>query len=199
MVQHKVEFVIIVEEVEGAPVPDTYALGMGLVYDGDTHVDHASIEVLQRGYSSPKHALGALRECLTFAPPDLSTYDEGLANLSGLLDRTRDLEEAMTSVGGRLNEAEERLDGMAGPAAPAASRLLPPRQGNAPAARAAAAPVPSIRQARPAVRTVVNAGHGAGGRVLGGAALPITGGVGRPGDMGPTGPGTAVDSDVEIE
>lgn len=194
----KIEIVLVAEESTAPePGPVTYALALGVSADGG-EVDYDSLRVLQRGYSTPKHALGALFECLSFAPPDLSTYDEGLANLSGLMDRTRDLEDAMTAVGGRLNEAEERLEGMAGPAAPATSRLLPPRAGSprVPAAGQPVAPVPSIRQAR---RTVVSAGHGAGGKVNGSAPLTITGGVGARGNLGPTGPGTDVDSDGEIE
>lgn len=174
----------------------THCLVLELV--SDLGAAHNVEVVLQRGYSSPAHALGALIECLSFAPPDLSSYDEGLANLSGLMDRTRDLEEAITAVGSRLNDAEEKLEGMAVPAAPVISRLLPPRAGAPAQPRAAVAPVPSIRQ-QPPRRTVINAGHGAGGKVNGSPALAITGGVGARGDLGPTGPGSGVDSDVEVE
>lgn len=193
----RIELIIIAEEStrpEGGP--PTYAIGMGIVPANGGLVDYDTIRILQRGYASPKHALAALLECLTFSPPDLSTYDEGLAYLSGLLDRTGDLESAITSVGGRLNDVEEKVEAMAGPV-PAGRQLLPPRVAPAGQPTAPAQPQnanPQIR--RPAGRTMISAGHGAGGRVNGSPPMAITGGVGRRGDLGPTGAGA--DDEGEI-
>lgn len=199
----KIELVILPEAGPTPEAPQTFALGLTLAHpEGAITPSHTVL--LQRGFSTAAHCLSALVECLTFAPPDMTAIEEGLTAISGLLDRVRDIEEAITLIGGRLNTAEEMLEQMAVPAGQQGNRLLPPRPGATAAAVAAsrqpakaAVPQPSIRRAPQ--QTMVTAGHMAGGS-KGNAGLVITGGVGRPGMLNPTGPGAeGVDTEGEGE
>lgn len=140
--------------------------------------------LLQDGYASEAQALDALYQCLTFAPPDLTVYDETLAQVSGALDRLTALEEAMTQVGDRLNTLEEFRESFDSPAAPAGgSGLLRPRV-PAPGPRQPVAPrqpAPSIRQpARPAAQITI--GMQSSGKA--GPGMAIAGGAFRPGQGG---------------
>lgn len=196
----KIELVIVPEAGPTPEAPQTFALG--LCSDAWATEDLASTIIMQRGFSTPRAVLQALVECLTFAPPDMTAMEEGLSAVNGLIDRVTDIEQAITTLGERLNAAEDMLEQLQGPAQPAGgSRLLPPRPNTTAAAVAragqpakAAVPQPSIRQPR---QTVIDAGFGAGGKIKGGAQLSITGGVGRPGMLKVTGVGADDDSGID--
>lgn len=179
-------------ERAGTDGPVTYALVLQLLVDGKAFGEP---RILQRGYRTPEEATEALLDCLTFAPPDLTVYDEATAQIAGMLDNLRDLNDALPVLLGRLSDLENSAPA---PALPAErpNRFLQPGARPALPANPHAVDLPKpgpIRTPRPAMRTVISAGYGAGGRIRGGVPLEITGGVGRPGDLGPTGVGTGED------
>lgn len=107
---------------------------------------------LQTGYPAIGSALQALRDCLTTPAPDLAYLEDSIGRVGETIDRVTNLEEAMTVVGGRLNEAEEKLEGIASPtltrmeAQPGAG-LLPIRRGaTTPQAVQPHRPAPAIRR-----------------------------------------------------
>lgn len=195
----KIELVILPEAGPTPEAPQTFALALE---QGGMAVPAEPL-ILQRGFSTPRHALAALLECLTFAPPDMTAMEEGLSAISGLMDRVTDIEGAITQLGERLNAAEDTVEALQGPAKPAGNRLLPPRPGATAAAVDAANRPPASSQPQPSIRrprqTIVTAGHGAGGAIRGGTPLVITGGVGARGRLAPTGPGTEMQGDVDTE
>lgn len=197
----KIEIVVIAEATATPEEQPTYALALSLTpFEGARDAQMLEPVVLQRGYATPRHALAALVECLTFAPPDMTAIDEGLSAVNGLLDRTNDVEQAITQLGERLNNAEDFIESQMTPAPAGGNRLLPPRPGATEAAvnlsrqpARSVAPQPPIRRPQ---QTVVDAGHTAGGKIKGHPGLSITGGVGRPGMLKVTGVGAdPVDTD----
>lgn len=83
--------------------PAGYSLGLAI---GDLCVE------IQDGYASPKDALHALVETLTFAPPpppDLTVYDEALGKVGQLMDGVRDLNEGIELLAKRVEEVEGKV------------------------------------------------------------------------------------------
>lgn len=124
---------------------DTQGYTLGMRVEGSEGV----IE-LQTGYVSPAQALEALVIGLTTAPPpppDLTPYDEGLIKLSEIATTQEEIADAITTLGGRMNEVEDRLDGK-GPVASAGS----PRRSLLPGREVAAPPQTTTRPGPPPLR-----------------------------------------------
>lgn len=121
---------------------------------------------LQKGYRTIKQAHQAVFDCLAFAPPDLQTYDEAVGQVSQLIDAQATANEAIQTLGDRVNEIEDRVaaavnTGLRKPENPLLARRQPgppPRE-----ERPQHAPPPPIRR-----QTL---GHGThSGEISGGVA-----------------------------
>lgn len=123
--------------------------------------ENGSRSTLAEGFTSQQQALDALMECLTYAAPppqDLTTLEEAVAPVQGMMDRITDLEQALQTLGDRFAEFTVR------PTAVVATRQ--PVRPLAGAPTAVNTPRPSIR--RPAVeRSIGMESHA--GAITGGA------------------------------
>lgn len=84
-------------------------------------------------YADAAEALQALVTALCYGPPDppdLAPYEEGLTKLGELATQQEDVVSALGELGTRLNQVEDRLDGLAAQpaAAPVKQSLLPGRE-----------------------------------------------------------------------
>lgn len=105
--------------------PENYAIQLtiegspDLITPGDTTIQ------LQQGYRTPRQALEALIDVLTFAPPDMGMYDEAVSKVSELIDHKRDAEEAITQLHTRVQDCEDAIQTLQpATAQPRVNRLL---------------------------------------------------------------------------
>lgn len=118
------------------------------------------VAILQEGYANVGQAMQALVECLTFAPPDLTSLEERASLIDPLLDRVKDCEDAIQTLGDRTNMLETTVEGLAQPVTRAGTSLAVQRRSTLLRERGTgqrppnppAAPPPSIRRAIPHLR-----------------------------------------------
>lgn len=110
---------------------------------------------VQEGYATERDALVAFIEALTYAappPPDLAPYEAGLLALSELATGQEDIGSAITTLGSRMNDVEDKLEALDGPTQPAQTpgrrSLLPGRE----VARGPVEPLATPKQGPPPLR-----------------------------------------------